>query len=252
MSDAHGAVGSYVVHGLTGPERADFERHLTGCPTCQVEVHELLETAAELSRLTSRTPPPALRGRILGSVRRHRPLPPAVTAAVPAAPRTPPAARARPVRQRRLARLRLLAPVLALAVALAVALGGGGAGLVQQHQVQVDRAAQEDRLMTADDVSVHRALLAGGHPVTLVVSKHQDRALLVGAALPPLDPGHSYQLWTQDGGGEMAPGPAFGPTVRERVWLTSGVAGAVAVALSVEPRGGSSRPTGSAEVVAFF
>lgn len=243
MSDVHGAVGSYVVHGLSGPERADFERHLTRCPACRTEVRELLETAAELSRLSSRMPPVGLRAHVLGGVRRHRPLPP-VPAVLPARSVPAPA----PVRRPR----RPWWPVLALACALAVLLGGGTLGLARQHQVQVAQASQVDRLMTADDVEVHRAVVAGGHPVSLVVSRHQDRALLIGGALPALDAGHSYQVWTQDGAGVMTPGPAFPSAERHRVWLTARVGAAVAVALTVEPPGGSPAPTSSPEVIASF
>ena len=253
MSDVHGAVGSYVVHGLSEAERADFERHLSRCASCRVEVRELVETVAELSRLTSRTPPAGLRRHVLADARGHRPLPPqqpaATSATLPARSATAPttAGRARPRRRRR-----PWWPVLALAFALALVLGGGVVGLAHQHQVQTAQAREVDRLMTADDVQVHRALVAGGRPVTLVVSRHQDRALLVGGALPVLDAAHSYQVWTQDRAGAMAPGPVFPSTEREHVWLTAGVGGAVAVALTVEPRGGSTRPTTGPEVIASF
>ena len=254
MSDVHGVVGSYVVHALSGLERADFERHLTRCAACRTEVRELLETAAELSRLSSRTPPAALRSHVLGGVHRYRPLPPGpaappARAALPA-PLTRTGPVRHPVRPRR--PRRTWWPVLALACALAVLLGGGVLGLAHQRQVQAVQARQVDRLMTADDVEVHRAVVAGGHPVALVVSRHQDRALLVGSALPVLDAGHSYQIWTQDRAGAMAPGPAFPSADRHRVWLTSRVSGAVAVALTVEPSGGSPRPTTSPEVIASF
>ncbi len=249
-SDDHAAVGSYVVHGLGVEERAAFERHLVGCTACRVEVGELVETVAELSRLASRRPPAALGSRIQAGVQRQRPLPPS-RASGPGARRRPPAEPASTlVQPPRPSRHRLVA----LTLVLTLGLGGVGAGLAHrhQHQLQAAGAAQENRLMTAADVTVHRTVLAGGHPVTLVVSQDQDRALLVAAALPPLDQGHSYQLWMQDRLGTMAPGPAFGSAERDRVWLSSRVTDAVAVALSVEPRGGSTHPSTGAQVIASF
>ena len=141
---------------------------------------------------------------------------------------------------------------LAAALVAVLALGAVLLGQVQQHQLEVAQTQQESRLMTAEDATVHRTVLAGGHPVTLVVSRQQDRALLVGTELPALDADHRYQLWTQDRAGAMTPGPVFRATDRHRVWLTAGVAGAVAVALTVEPSGGSARPSSSPEVVAAF
>ncbi len=250
MSDVHGDVGSYVVHGLGAEERVAFERHLAGCSSCQVEVRELVETVAELGRLTSRRPPAALGSRVLAAVRRQRTLPPSVAPGV--RPRRPARAGSAPVQvgPPRPARLRLVALVLLLALGLS----GAGLGLSHRHQHQVQAAgtAQENALMTAADVTVHRTILAGDHPVALVVSRHQDRAFLVAATLPPLDAAHSYQLWIQDRQGTMAPGPAFSPADRDRVWLTSRVADAVAIALSVEPRSGSTRPSSGPQVIAAF
>ena len=106
--------------------------------------------------------------------------------------------------------------------------------------------------MTAPDATIHRTVLAGDHPVTLVVSRQQDRALLVGTELPALDADHRYQLWTQDRAGALTPGPVFRAPDRHRVWLTVGVGRAVAVAITVEPSGGSARPSSSPLVIAAF
>ncbi|GAA1428157.1 anti-sigma factor [Microlunatus lacustris] len=250
MSDIHGAAGSYVVHGLGAAEHAEFERHLRHCRACQVEVRELRETAAELSRLTSRTPPPGLRIRVLSSIRRYRPLPPppSTPSSAPVVPEAAGTASAAPPRSP----ARPLVLALAAALALVLALGGVVLGQGQQHRLELVQTERESQLMTAEDTTVHRAVLAGGHPVTLVVSRRQDRALLVGAELPVLDPDHRYQLWTQDRSGAMVAGPVFRSADRHRVWLTTGVTRAVAVAVTVEPPGGSARPSTSPEVIASF
>jgi Anti-sigma-K factor rskA/Putative zinc-finger len=68
MSDIHAAVGSYAVDALTPVERAEFEAHLDGCPSCRWEAAEFGETLAQLSALTAAAPPAALRESVLSAV----------------------------------------------------------------------------------------------------------------------------------------------------------------------------------------
>ena len=75
MSDVHSTVGAYVVDALTADERADFESHLAGCPSCQVEAAEFTETLAELSPLRAAAPPPALRSSVMAAIAGTRQLP---------------------------------------------------------------------------------------------------------------------------------------------------------------------------------
>ncbi len=70
MTEVHEAVGSYVVDALNPAERAEFERHLSGCESCQIEAAELSEVAAELAGLTARPAPAALRTSILAAIDR--------------------------------------------------------------------------------------------------------------------------------------------------------------------------------------
>ena len=74
MSDVHSAVGSYVADALNPAERAEFEAHLAGCRSCQLEVAEFSETLAELTPLVARRPPAALRESVLAAIRTVQPL----------------------------------------------------------------------------------------------------------------------------------------------------------------------------------
>ena len=40
-ADIHALSGAYAVDALDETERAEFERHLTGCPSCRDEVDDL-------------------------------------------------------------------------------------------------------------------------------------------------------------------------------------------------------------------
>ena len=75
MSDVHSTVGAYVVDALTADERADFQSHLAGCPSCRVEAAEFTETLAELSPLVAAAPPAALRTSVMAAIAGTRQLP---------------------------------------------------------------------------------------------------------------------------------------------------------------------------------
>lgn len=55
--DEHALVGAYALNALEDVERAEFERHLAGCPLCTVDVPAFREVIAALAR-SAATPPP--------------------------------------------------------------------------------------------------------------------------------------------------------------------------------------------------
>ena len=52
MTDIHALSGAYAVDALDDDERAQFEAHLAGCPSCRSEVDSLREAAALLAETT--------------------------------------------------------------------------------------------------------------------------------------------------------------------------------------------------------
>ena len=80
MSEVHSSVGSYVVDALSPVERAEFESHLPGCPSCRAEVAEFAETLAELTPLVAAQPPAALRRSVLAAIHQVEPLAPKLVA----------------------------------------------------------------------------------------------------------------------------------------------------------------------------
>ena len=139
---------------------------------------------------------------------------------------------------------RLAAAVTAAAVAAAVALG-----VIQsstQHRLDQAQAASRSiaAVLAAPDarLTVHRTT-AGG-VATVVASRSRHALIISTAGLPALHGGKVYELWFLSGQtarrAGLLPAPAAGRTAP---LLASGLAAGDAVALTVEPAGGTSHPT---------
>lgn len=252
MSEIHGATGSYVLNALDAGELEEFEAHLAVCPTCSREVVEFCETAAELSLLAAVPPPPALKSSVLGAITGVRVLPPDVpaedqTTPVDVVEETPTAA---PVDELALRRQRRLTRVLSLAVAAALVVALGlGAWVVEltQRETPVATSTLETELLNAPDVKGYTIPVAGGGEATFVASKSLDRALFSSGDLPALPPDQTYQLWTLSGSVEE-PGVIRADNLvsggaAAKSWLRGPVGQSGALAISVEPAGGSPQPT---------
>lgn len=71
--DIHTDSGGYVLHALSQPEHADFERHLRYCGSCVAEVDEFRRTIFHLASDVVLPPPASLRVSVLAqTVRRSR------------------------------------------------------------------------------------------------------------------------------------------------------------------------------------
>lgn len=266
-ADPHANVGAYVVDALDAPDRAEFRAHLDSCENCRREVVEFRETAGELSLLVAARPPAALRSATLDGIRGVRPLPPEPPEPqlrhVPPAPpeelapldehpsimpwslelgartEVPPPA---PVRRVNRAVVALAAAVVIIALGL-----GGWMGITAaQRSAEVaaarSDAAQQSALLSAPDAKIVRTTL-GGAPVSFVLSRQQDRGLLVAESLPAPAAGRVYQVWTLDGSS-----PASAAVVPNggavRVWLSGPLADADRLAITAEPGpNGSAQPT---------
>jgi anti-sigma-K factor RskA len=233
--DIHTLAGGYALDAVDDLERAAFSRHLRGCEACAIEVGELRETVARLGAASAEPPPPGLRSRVLDEIARTR---------------QTVAGRGLPVRAA--ADWRRWTTAAAAAVVLAV--GAGAATWVTADQrVRQARgraealAVQQARVgavLAAGDVQLRTALVPGGGRITVAVSPSRDAGVVVMADLPVPPSGRAYQLWLLDGGaarsaGVLAAGQQGGVT------LVQGTAAAQSVAVTVEPAGGSARPTGT-------
>jgi anti-sigma-K factor RskA len=262
MNDIHALADAYVVGALDADESRDFEQHLAGCASCTREVAELRELTAALSQQVAVTPPPSLRPRILdaiastpqesavrpGGVAADQARTTETPGAVPATvtPIRRPAAETPPARR---------GPsnwtIGLVAASLLAVLGLGGWAIVNQReledsqrdsQVVAAQNSQLTRLLAADDVELVRGEFADGGGGAVVLSDSEGEALLVGRDLPALPEDQVYEAWTI----EDAPVPAgtFTPDDGSAVHeLPPATFDAAAIAVTVEPVGGSPQPT---------
>lgn len=270
-SDPHTLAGAFALDALPSADRAAFERHLAACDDCRQEVAGLSAAAARLGRAAAATPPAELRAQVLARVARTRQLPPAGRRepVEPARDHAPGRAVGdwqggprqglgwrglvvRGLAPRGFAGRGLAwtaVPRLAVAVAgvcLLMALGVGGLMLHTQHRLTQDQAGNTGiaAVLNAPDATMMSTRADGGGHATVVMS-HKERALvLTTARLPGLPTSERYEVWLMGPGGVrpagMLPQPHRGMTPP---LVVSGLAAGDRVGVTVEPSGGSRRPT---------
>ncbi|MGI8946613.1 MAG: anti-sigma factor [Ornithinimicrobium sp.] len=206
-------LAAFALDAVDEQERALVEDHLRDCPSCVGELADYADTAAQLSEGLEVAPPPQLRDRLLDEVAQE-------------------AAVVRPMRRSGRA-ARWLAGAAAAGL---IAVGGWGIWSLLEEDLT---PAQE--VVQAADAVEHEATVEGVQ-VTVVTSQERDGAVLLGAELPELEEGQVYQAWyvRPDGGVDSAGVLADAGTDAQ---LSGDPQGSTAIALSVEPTGGSQQPT---------
>jgi anti-sigma-K factor RskA len=243
--DLHLLSGVYVLDAMgSDVERDRFERHLARCHSCSGEVRGLREVTTRLAMAAALQPPAALHGRVLAAVRRTRQLPPAVDAPLE-----------RGLWRGRTGQRSGWLPRLALAaatvgVAAAVVLGIMLTGT--QHRLN---AAQREnraitRVLTAPDARVLRRPTSAGGTATVIVSPSGHALIVTTAGLRPLPTNKVYEAWlinprqTRPAG--LLPAPHSG---RTQPLLATGLSPGDEFGLTVEPAGGTTKPTTTPIVV---
>jgi len=218
VDDLHVLTGSYVLDAVSDAEREEFERHLPHCPTCDAEVRGLRETAARLALACAVNPPARMEPQVLAATYRTRQLPPL------------------PAPGRVLHFPRRLA-ILAAAASVAAALALGITQLTAQHQLDQARATAIARVVTAPDAHVDTARAAGGS-VTVVTSVALHEAVVSTSGMASLPSGRVYQVWVMSPSGARSAGLIQGSSL-----LASAVRPGDQIGITVEPAGGTARPT---------
>src|SRR5579859_4512758 len=80
-NELHTLAGAYVMDAVNDFERAQFSRHLAGCPDCRFEIRELQEAAARLGTAAAVHPRSELKGQTIRAAGRISQLPPATPTA---------------------------------------------------------------------------------------------------------------------------------------------------------------------------
>ena len=232
--DLHVLTGSYALDALPDLERAEFERHLPHCPSCDAEVRGLRETAARLAMTRALQPPPGMEQRVLASAYRTRQLPPlavdhqrrAQVSRLFAGPRG------------RIPR-RVAAFAAAASVAAAVALGV--TQVSTQHQLESARASDAaiSRVVTAPDARIETTGTRAGGSVTVVASAALREAVVTATGMVSPPTGRVYQVWVMSASGARSAGLMAGASTL----LASAVVPGDRIGITVEPAGGTSKPT---------
>ncbi|RLV47525.1 anti-sigma factor [Nocardioides mangrovicus] len=234
MSDLHPLSGAYAVDALDDVERARFERHLKECDDCAAEVTSLREAAGLLALTADPTPSPEMRERVLAQVHTVRPLPPVATQVE--------------VVRRRWARF----PQLVAAAVAAFVVVAGGVGVSALHPFRQDQApvagSVVQQVLQAQD-SRNQAVDVGEGRATLYHSKSVGRAVLVTKDMPATPTGRTYELWFKKNG-HFVPAGLMTASGNQTFVLHGGLGDATDVGVTIEPTGGSKRPTSAP--VAYF
>jgi hypothetical protein len=238
MTDVHSLSGAYALDAVDDLERAAFERHLRECSSCSLEVLELRETVSRLSDSVATEPPPGLRASVLSAVSRTPQAPPGRRVAGSSAPVK---------RWRRFAAASVAAGVVAVGI-------GAGAYTVANRDVDdarwatavaEARAAQVERVLAAADARLFKATGKDGGTVNVTVSRTLDSAVAAMEGLPDPGAGRIYQLWMIPEGDPATVARSVGevPSAGAPTARLVQVGGANRFGVTIEPEGGSLRPT---------
>ncbi len=229
----------YVLHALSAEETAAVDAYLAAHPEAMGEIAALEEAAAMLPySVPPAAPSPRLRLRLMAGVYQD-----ALAEEGERADARRPVALPR-ARERR----GLLWPVAAvILLVLTVGLGGWIAALsgdvrAQQRVIATQQSAIASAGTTAPVVGTAPNAAAKGELLRLAST---NAAVLTISGLPPLASGRVYEVWFIAGSAPVAAG-VFSP-YPDGSWsglVRGDLSAARAIAISIEPAGGSVAPTG--------
>ncbi len=245
-ADIHGLSGAYAVDALDSDERAAFEEHLAQCPECQAEVTSLREAATQLATTTETQPPASLRSAVLVGITTIRPLPPLDPPAATSAPDAMTAVSEPadtgdsvvvPLRPRR------RVPWL-LAAAAAVLVGIGGLAWSPWSHNAGSQLTATEQVLRSDDAQRQEKTIDGAH-ATIVRSASLGQAVLIADKMPDAPTGKDYQLWLEIPGQGMVSAGLMPRDAKQpvTVLLKGDARKAIGAGITVEPAGGSPKPT---------
>ena len=223
------ALGAWLLGSLPEEEAAGFARHLEECPACRDEVASLRVAVDALpASVEPRTPPPALKSRIMAVVESEAEL---LHAAGPESDRAQ--RRATDGKRKRGLGGLFGRPALAWGLAALLLVAGVGAGVLGSEALQGD-----SETITAQ--------VRGAGSATLEVEDGHGR--LVASDLPAPPSGRVYQVWLDKGGKAPEPTNALFSTSRDgsaSVDVPGSLDGVKRVMVTDEPPNGSESPSGN-------
>jgi len=226
-TDLHTLSGAYAIDALSPAEADAFAKHLDDCQACRDEVRELQDAAARMGASEATAPPSALRARILAAADQQPQLPPKVSHLD---------------EHRRRRWVPRLAGLAAAAVLLAAGVFGVGQLRGQDEQGPPVATNQVSEVFEAPDAHLASVTTADGHVLKVATSTDSGQMALETKSLGRLKDEKVYQMWAKHNkkvtsigliddlkDGKVMPIPTYGTSVT----------------ITVEPAGGSPKPTGS-------
>lgn len=238
QAEIHTLAGAYALDALPPDEERFFESHLSDCATCRQEVAELRATAAALGAGAAETAPEGLRDAVLSQIDVTRQEPPVLADETGDL-------------ESRTTRLKAaLTSVAAAALIVIVGLTAVVARLNGRLDDIEARSGEVYQVLAAEDVHTVE-MSANGGTARVIVAESTGKGVFLAQGLEAAPEGKVYELWViRDG--EPAPAGLFRPD-REGATvqiLAGDVASAEAVAVTIEPEGGSPQPTSDPIMVA--
>ncbi len=252
----------YILGSLEPRKMAELSKHLDGCPECRRNLAELEETLHSLPlALEPQAPPPELKERILREIQ-DRP--------VVAPFQKPPEKTSRPAPSTNLWRVWAIAASILAVVGLAVSFQLYQSGQTKNANLaslrsEVEQLRQSNlglQLKVRDLVGpdVRYLNLAGlkgfeGVSGSAFVRPDNAAASVFFHSLPALQTNQAYQLWVIEPGNPPHPSNVFqssGEITEVDVQLPIAGDQVAALAITIEPSGGSPQPTGSMVALGQF
>ncbi|MFC9289423.1 anti-sigma factor domain-containing protein [Streptomyces sp. NPDC057052] len=246
--DPHSLAAPYALDALESGERRRFEKHLSGCDRCAAEVRALSEDAVRLAWSTAAPPPAAMRDRVLAAVR-TTPQEPAREPSRERAPQLPPhvwGMRPPPGRSRApRARRPLFVPFATATAAAALVVASLFAVQAGRTQDQLDaeraRAREIAHVLAAPDARASTGEDARGGTIGVIASASAGEAVVTLSGHDGLPGGRVHQLWVMRPGAQPR---SLGLFEGDAPLVATGLeSSSTSLAVTVEPDGGSPRPT---------
>jgi anti-sigma-K factor RskA len=245
----HDLLPLYALDSLPDHEREAFEVHLETCDQCLEELASYEPAVTRLAGEVGLAPRPALKANVMAMIQdvpqEGHVTPSALTEQV-TEPAAEPMVPRQPAARRSTNWFALAAAFLALTL---VAVSGGGLALwreTQDLQQQVAQAQELTSILTADDAELVAVDTQLPGNLRVAVAPSLNAGVVLADDLQGPGQGRDFQLWTIENGEPKSAG-----LVAQRSGVLGGVidvTNAEAVAMSIEPEGGSEQPT---EVVAL-
>ena len=255
-TDLHLLAGAYALGALSDAERAEFEEYLETSEEARAELASLTDTAVVLGLASTPVEPPAsvkesLMARIAvtpqlaaqDSQDAPEDVPDVVSLdsarAIRAAGESSAESRAKARWFRRPATY-----LTAVAAAAAIVLGGTAYASITSNVQQSAVSSDFTTISAAPDAQRASEPVEGGGKATLVWSNSLGRSAVVLDGMPALAAGKTYELWYISGSIPTAAG-TFDPSgSSKQVQILKGkMSAGDTVGITIEPAGGSKKPT---------